>query len=158
MLKTFFKTTVFPSIHWKCMKWIFWNRLVASNNFITLIKFLYHILFYGKLFENIFLGVVFDWSQKFWVAGLQRQWKRRFLQVFFRNFRNFRKFFLSELFKKNICRGVFRSAVGCTLFWCNRIKKKLYYIHFSAALSTYPWIKLYVTKFLELLDVDYSAN
>ena len=78
------------------------------------------VLFYGNYFrtlkENIFLGVFFDWSQKFWVAGLQRQWKRRFLQVFFRNFEILENSFLSELFKKNICSEVFRSTVGCRLF------------------------------------------
>ena len=39
--------------------------------------------------------------------------------------------FHSELFKKNICSGVFRWAIGCGLYLCNRIKKELYYIHFS---------------------------
>ena len=39
--------------------------------------------------------------------------------------------FLSDLFKKSICSGVFSSAVGCRIYSINCIKKELYYIIFS---------------------------
>ena len=39
--------------------------------------------------------------------------------------------FLSDLFKKSICSGIFSSAVGCRMYSINCIKKELYYIILS---------------------------
>ena len=64
-------------------------------------------------------------------ADLQRYRKRTVVQILFRNFQNFRTFFLSDLFKKCICSGVFSSAVGCRIYSINCIKMELYYIIFS---------------------------
>ena len=91
--------------------------------------------------------------------------KEDFCKYFLEIFKILENSSLSEFFKKNICRGVFRSAVGCRLFSCNRIKKELYYIHFSGyfpkfsvQLFQHTLIKLSVTKFIEFLTVDYSHN
>ena len=91
--------------------------------------------------------------------------KEDLCKYFLRIFEILENSFLSELFTKNICRGVFRSAVVCRLFSCNRIEKELYYIHFSEyfpkfsmQLFQHTLIKLSVTKFMELLVVDYSPN
>ena len=54
-----------------------------------------------------------------------------FANTFFGIFENLEHSFLSDLFKKSICSGVFSSAVGCGIYSINCIKKKLYYIIFS---------------------------
>ena len=106
--------------------------------------------YFGTLQEN-FLGVFFE--------------KEDFCKYFLGILEILENSLLSEFFKKNICRGVFRSTVGCRLFSCNRIKKKLYYIHFSGYLPKFSvqlfqhtLIKLSVTKFIEFLAVDYNHN
>ena len=59
LLKTFFwefsknfQKSSFSEHPLKMYEVSFLERLVASNNFITLIKWLYYRLFYGKLFHN----------------------------------------------------------------------------------------------------------
>ena len=91
--------------------------------------------------------------------------KEDFCKYFLGIFEILENFFLSDLFKKYISRGVFRSTVGCRLFSCSRIKKELYCIHFSGyfpkfsmQLFQHTFIKLSVTKFIELLAVDYSSD
>ena len=89
--------------------------------------------------------------------------KEEYCKYFLGIFEILENSFLSELFKKNICRGVFRSAVGCWLHSCNRNNKELYYIQFSGyfqkflvQLFQHTLIKLSVTKFTEFLVVHYS--
>ena len=89
--------------------------------------------------------------------------KEDFCKYFLGFFEIFENSFLSKLFKKNICRRVFRSAVDRRLHSCNRNKKELYYIRFSGyfqklsvQLFQHTLIKLSVTKFIEFLAVDYS--
>ena len=90
--------------------------------------------------------------------------KEDFYKHFLGIFEILRDSFLSELFKKNICRGVFRSAVGRRLHSCNCNKKELYYIHFYGyfqkfwvQLFQHTLIKLSMTKFIEFLAIDYSS-
>ena len=91
--------------------------------------------------------------------------KEDFCKYFLGIFKILENSSLSELFKKNICSGVFRLAVGHRLFSCNRIKKELYYIHFSGYFPKFSvhlfqrtLLKLSLTKFGKFLAVDYSPN
>ena len=85
--------------------------------------------------------------------------KEDFCKYFLEIFKILENSSLSEFFKKNICRGVFRSAVGCRLFSCNRIKKRtlvhtFFWIFskvFSAAISTYPY-KIICDEVYRILD------
>ena len=96
------------------------------------------MLFYGKLptisehpKKTFFLGYFLAEVRSSGLEACNVSEKEDFCKYFLGIFESFENSFLSELFKKNICSGVFRLAVGCRLYSCNRIKKELYYIHFS---------------------------
>ena len=57
--------------------------------------------------------------------------KEQFCKYFSGIFEILEHSFLSDLFKKSICSGVFSSAVGCRIYSINCIKTELYYIIFS---------------------------
>ena len=77
-------------------------------------------------------------------SGLQTvREKEEFCRYFSGIFEILEHSFLSDLFKKGICSGVFTSAVGCRIYSISCIKKELYYIIFSGyfpklAISKYP--------------------
>ena len=52
--------------------------------------------------------------------------KEQFSKYFSGIFETLEHSFLSDLFKKSICSGVFSSSVGCIIYSINCIKKKLY--------------------------------
>ena len=110
----------------------------------------YYILFYAKLFQNtqrkhfswdLFLTEVRSSGLQACKISEQEDFCKNFLGIFEISENSF----LSELFKINICRGVFRSAVGCRLHSCNRLKSNsTTYIFldifksFWCSYSTYP--------------------
>ena len=115
-----------------------------------------------QLFQNI-QRKHFSWGL-FWlkseIQACNVSEKEDFCKYFLGIFEILENFFLSELFEKNICSRVFRLAVGCRLYSCNRIKKELYYIHFSGyfpkflvQLFQHTLIKLSVTEFIKFLAV-----
>ena len=103
-----------------------------------------------QLFQNIqtfFLGSFLAEVRRSGLQACNVSEKEDFWKYFLGLFEILENSFLSELFEKNICSGVFRSALCCRLCSCNRIKKELYsttYIFldifkvFGAAISTYP--------------------
>ena len=125
------------------------------------------MLFYGKLptisehsKKTFFLGYFLAEVRSSGLEACNVSEKEDFCKYFLGIFESFENSFLSELFKKNICSGVFRLAVGCRLYSCNRIKKELYYIHFSRYFPKFfqcsfqhTLIKLSVTIFIEFLAV-----
>ena len=122
------------------------------------------MLFYGKLptisehsKKTFFLGYFLTEVRSSGLEACNVCEKEDFCKYFLRIFESFENSFLSELFKKNICSGVFRLAGGCRLYSCNRIKKELIFLDvFQSFISTafqHTLIKLSVTKFVEFLAV-----
>ena len=81
-----------------------------------------------QLFQNI-ERKHFSWGIFFLKSEILDCRPTTVLQILFRNFQEHS--FLSDLFKKSICSGVFSSAVDCRMYSINCFKKELYYIIFS---------------------------
>ena len=93
--------------------------------------------YFRELSRNIFIGVCFGWSRKFWAANCSFREKGRFLQFFFVEIFDILKYsHFSEHHQKCIGRGIspavvaFSPTVGCRLESCNFMERKLHCIRF----------------------------
>ena len=87
-----------------------------------------------QLFQNtekFFLGSFFPEVRNSGLQTYNVREKEQFCKYFSGIFEILKHSFLSDLFKKSICSGVFSSAVGCRIYYIKCIKKELYYIFFS---------------------------
>ena len=87
--------------------------------------------YFRTLKGNILLGFFFHEVRNSGLQTYNVREKEQFWRCFSGIFEVLEHSFLSDLFKKSICSGVFSSAVGCRIYSINCIKKKLYYIIFS---------------------------
>ena len=96
--------------------------------------------------KTFFLGYFFAKVRNSGLQPYTVREKEQFCKSFSGIFKILEHSFLSNLFKKSTCSGVFSSAVGCRIYWISCIKKELYYSLFfwtfpkvfGAAISKYP--------------------
>ena len=88
-------------------------------------------LYFRTLKGNIFLGSFFPKVRNSGLQTYNVSEKEQFCKYFSGIFEILEHSFLSDLFKKSICSGVFSSVVGGRIYSISCIKKELYYIIFS---------------------------